>query len=166
VEAALNVDPNLTLYFADSNVSPETLDGKLGGRLRWVKEFAGPNSSVDVVVAGGRTVKMNRALRVSVTYDNDGDGIANGFDPSPLTPDSPVMLGAITFTNLPPMQPVLKWDALPLSVMQLETSDVLPATAWQTLFKQTNDTLNSTPVQFVDPTPIGADRYYRLRYSQ
>ena len=166
VEEAVNVDPNLTIYFADSNESPETLDGKLGGRLRWVKDFAGPNSSVDVEVAGGGTVKMNRALRASAAYDSDNDGIANGFDPLPLTPDLPVRLAAVTFTNVPPLQPLLQWEALPLSVMQLESSATLPATSWQVLYKHTNDTFNSAPVQFIDPTPLGAGRYYRLRYSQ
>ncbi len=166
VESALNIEPNLTIYFADSNVGAETLDGKLGGRLRWVKEFAGPNSSVDVVLAGGKTTKMNRAYRNSAAYDTDGDGLANAFDPEPLTSSAPVTLGAITFTNVPPLQPLLTWDAAPLTVTVLESSPALPASSWQVLHRFTNDTVNSTPVQFVDPNPMGPTRYYRLRQSQ
>lgn len=165
IEQTINISPNLTIYFADSNLPAEQLDGKLNGRIRWVSEFAGPNSSADVV-AGGRTVKINRALRMSPAFDSDGDGIANAFDPDPLTPSAGVSLETITFTNVPPLKPLLSWTAAPISVTQLETSSTLPSTSWTVLHRYTNDTLNPVPVQFVDPSAVSGARYYRLRYSQ
>lgn len=163
-EATLGTDANFTIYFADSNISPETLDGKLGGRLRWVSSYAGANSAVDVVV-GGKTVKMNRALRASLSIDSDGDGIANGFDTDPLTPSTGARLQALTLNSAKPPQAVLRWEASPSSVSSLEYTSVLPA-AWQTLYKFTNDTVNGKAVEFVDPAPLTGARYYRLRVNQ
>ena len=77
----------LTIYFADSNLpieGPDGLDGKLGGSLVWVSEFAGPNSSVDVLTRNGETVRLNRVLRNSPFIDTDDDGIANRDDFYPL----------------------------------------------------------------------------------
>jgi len=77
----------LTIYFADSNLpieGPDGLDGKLGGSLVWVSEFAGPNSSVDVLTKNGETVRLNRVLRNSPYIDSDDDGIANRDDFYPL----------------------------------------------------------------------------------
>lgn len=77
----------LTIYFADSNLpieGPDGLNGKLGGSLVWVSEFAGPNSSVDVLTKNGETVRLNRALRNSPFIDTDDDGIANRDDFYPL----------------------------------------------------------------------------------
>jgi hypothetical protein len=165
VEQTLIVGSNLTIYFADSNLAADQLDGKLNGRLRWVSEFAGPNSSVEVV-AGGRTVKMNRALRNSPAFDSDGDGVANAFDSDPLTPRSGVVLQNITFTNQPPLKSVLAWDAAPVSITQLEASSTLPTASWSVIYKFTNDTLNPVPVKFVDPAAVSGARYYRLRYNQ
>jgi len=80
----LGIGPGFVIYFADSNVSAEELDGQLGGQVKWVREFAGPNSSVDVLLLNGQTVKMNRSLRNSTDIDTDGDGVANAFDFYPL----------------------------------------------------------------------------------
>ncbi|MEO8426660.1 MAG: hypothetical protein ABI651_06055, partial [Verrucomicrobiota bacterium] len=66
----IQIDPNLVIYFADSNLPAEELDGKFNGHLRWVKEFAGPNTTVDVLLCTNgvaSTLKVNRALRNSAT---------------------------------------------------------------------------------------------------
>ena len=83
--STLQVDPNLTLYFAYANVPVEQLDGLLGGRLRWVRDFVGPNSGVAVALPSGRTIIVNRGLRESPTIDSDGDGIPNSIDEQPFT---------------------------------------------------------------------------------
>jgi len=94
----LSIDPSLVIYYAAAQLSftpppvdgipqqpEEYLNGQFGGRLRWVSSFAGPNSSVDVLVYG-ETVKVNRALRNSRILDSDSDGVPNyaDFDPFDL----------------------------------------------------------------------------------
>ncbi len=86
----LIIQPNMVIYFAaaklgftpppNSNNIPvlpeELLDGKFSGRLRWVKTFAGPNSSTPVVI-NGQTHIVNSALFNSHIIDSDGDGVPN-----------------------------------------------------------------------------------------
>ncbi len=92
----LSIDPNLVIYYAAAKLATapppingvaqqpeEYLNGQFGGHLRWVPGFAGPNSSVDVLIYG-QTVKVNRALRNSQQLDSDGDGVPNYADLSPF----------------------------------------------------------------------------------
>ncbi len=92
----MQIDPSLVIYYAAANLgftppltngavqeAEEFLDGQFGGHLRWVRDFAGPNSSVDVLI-NGQTVKVNRALRNSRIIDSDGDGTPNFFDFTPF----------------------------------------------------------------------------------
>ncbi len=86
----LKIDPNLVLYYAavrvptnivfpepDSLKLPEEfLDGKLNGHLRWVRTFAGPNSSTTVFV-DGQPIQVNSALRNSQLIDSNSNGIPN-----------------------------------------------------------------------------------------
>ncbi len=62
----LTIDPNLTIYFADSNVDPLKLEDAFSGRLVWVPTFAGPNSTVAVPYKNSSNVcLMNAALATS-----------------------------------------------------------------------------------------------------
>ena len=79
----LSIATNFTIYFADSNLKAEQLNGALGGRIRWVPSYAGPNSSVTVTNLAGDVFKVNRQLAKSTTIDSDGDGIPNASDPLP-----------------------------------------------------------------------------------
>jgi hypothetical protein len=93
-ENEMQIDPNLVIYYAaaaaNTNIDlglqtpEEFFDGRFGNRLRWVRDFAGPNSSVDVLVNGTQTISVNRALRNSRIIDSDGDGIPNYFDFTPF----------------------------------------------------------------------------------
>jgi len=81
----LNIQDGMTVYFAASNLPEEKLDGMRDGKLRWVKEFAGQYSSMPVYLPGSaESVMVNRAHRRSRIFDTDGDGVANGFDPTPF----------------------------------------------------------------------------------
>ena len=95
-ESIISIAPNFTIYFADSNLKAERLDGALGGRIRWVNSFAGPNSSVTVTNQSGVALKVNRQLATSTTIDSDGDGIKNAFDPFPFEYLAPFISSAPT----------------------------------------------------------------------
>ena len=178
LDNAIFLESNIHIYFADarstdpnSPVSVEQLDGRQFGigQMHWVKDYSGPNSSVDVVVTGNKTVRMNRGLRESLVLDSDGDGIANGFDLQPLTPFDGIKFVNVTLTNKPPLTVLLSWEATPLAVFQLESSTNIVSPVWQVLLKYTNSGFNSSVVTFPDSNPVSSgsgQRYYRLRYTQ
>jgi List-Bact-rpt repeat protein len=100
----VKVQPNLVLYFASALLPPtftvppdtngivlqpeEYLDGKLSGRLRWVKDYAGTFSKTAVVVLNTNgtpiSIEVNSALRNSQVIDSNGDGIKNGNQGYPI----------------------------------------------------------------------------------
>ena len=176
--AMLEIDPGLTLYYASAKLSftpplnaaglpqqpEEYLDGQFGGRLRWVSTFAGPNSSVDVVI-NGVTVPVNRALRFSKIIDSNGNGIPNYYDPDPFAA-IPLVLAA---SLAPPSQPVssavaVSWDALTQKVYQVEFTSDIRHPAWQPLLQSTNTAATSSTVKIWDTNvPAGAQRFYRVK---
>lgn len=166
LETAVHIDPGFKIYFADANVRPEELDGKFGGRLIWVRDFAGPNSSVSVVLPGGKRIKVNRGVLTSTIIDSDADGLANAYDPSPF---DPVPLGGVTLvsTSAPP-QALITWRAAANTVYYLEyRTDLSPLAAggWQPLLVFTNQATTNGWITVEDPLPVVADpRYYRLYY--
>ena len=50
-DTALSIAPNLVIYFANASVPPAKLNGRHGGRLRWVSTYAGPNSFTNIFYA-------------------------------------------------------------------------------------------------------------------
>jgi hypothetical protein len=163
LEDVLEIDPNVTIYYAyvPSDVGVEELDGALDGRFRWVKEFAGPNSSVVVALPSGASVQVNRGLRESVIIDSDGDGLANGFDPQPFSePDL-----TVTVTTLSPLTMSIAWAAAPLTRYQLEYQDETEG-AWTLLETVTNESTEMQDVLVSDSVSSpSVSRYYRVRYN-
>src|SRR5205085_5152065 len=117
----LQINPDLVIYFAAANLSftpprtngvplqpEEYLDGQFGGHLRWVKNFAGPNSSVAVII-NGVSVMVNRGLRNSLLIDSNGNGIPNGLDPYPF---NTAPLVAKLAAKQPPLTAVLSWNGI------------------------------------------------------
>lgn len=179
VESALVVEPGLTVYFAASNVAVEDLDGKSGGRLKWVKDFAGPRSSVDVALRDGRTVRMNKALVDSKLIDSDGDGLANAYDDYPFDGAS---LADVKISTLAPFTTLISWQAAAQTAYKVEFATNLTSPInWQPLASAFNDSstgrvlsvsdvvmltnvLNQTNIVVTDLTPAGGvERYYRVR---
>jgi hypothetical protein len=75
----LVIDPNFTIYFADSNLDPEKLM-EVYPRLVWVQSFAGPNSTQIVPYLNSSNVcYMNAALAQSseISFFN---GVANFYN--------------------------------------------------------------------------------------
>lgn len=160
----LLIDTNMVLYFANANVPPETLDGQLGGRLRWVKDYAGLNTSVDVRLSDGRTVKVNVAKFNSTVLDSDADGIVNASDLSPF--DGIVINSKVTFTNVPPLTAFVTWEAAAQTIYRVEVNTNLLAGAWQLLANFTNPATTNRVVTFSDVVPAGGtERYFRISYQ-
>jgi hypothetical protein len=157
----IEIDSNLTLYYAFANVPVEELDGALGGRIRWVKDFAGPNSSVDVQLPSGQTYVVNKGLRESLTIDSDNDGKANGYDDVPF-PDTVIQASVVRASST---KAIVRWLAAPLTTYQLEYSTDLSVGDWSPLQSVSNPEKVSRELVVEDEVPAGAgSRYYRVRY--
>ncbi len=157
----LLIETNMILYFANANLRPEILDGQLGGRLRWVKDYAGLNTGVDVQLRDGRTVKVNVAKLNSQVLDSDADGIVNGSDLNPF--DGIIINSQVTFTNVPPLTAFVTWEAAAQTVYQVEVNTNLLAGTWQFLSNFTNVATTNRVVTFSDVVPaVGTERYFRI----
>lgn len=167
----LLVDPNITIYYAaaklsftpSGGVSPEQyLEDLFGGRLRWVSKYAGANSSVDVVINGNQTVKVNRALRDSTVIDSDSDGIPNYYDASPF--DGVQITSTSRSTN--PAGFKINWNAAPNTIYRVEYRTTLATSTWTTLLMTTNNDSVMVPWSVIDTNAIsGQQRYYRVSYN-
>jgi hypothetical protein len=161
LESVLVIDPSLTIYFAYANVSPEELDGALNGRLRWVRDFAGPGSGQDLALPSGRVIRVNRGLLESPTIDSDGDGLANAIDPTPFA-EPELTLNVVTSD---PQVTVLKWAAAPLTTYVVEYSTNPVSGGWQVLASAANPGLSVAVLAVEDHDGGETNRYYRLRYE-
>lgn len=160
----LFIETNMTLYFANANVPVQSLDGQLGGRLRWVKDYAGLNTGVDVRLADGRTVRINVAKLNSQILDSDADGVVNRSDLSPF--DGIVINSRVGLTNVPPLTASVTWEAAAQTVYQVEVSTNLLSGTWQFLASVTNTALTNRVINFPDVVPSGnPERYYRVLYQ-
>lgn len=160
----LVIDTNMVIYFANANVSPETLDGQLGGRLRWVKDYAGLNTGVDVQLSDGRTVKVNVGKLNSQVLDSDADGIVNASDLNPF--DGIVINSRVTFTNVPPLTAFVSWEAAAQTVYRVEVNTNLLSGTWQHLANFTNSATTNRVVTFSDVVPAGGtERFFRISYQ-
>jgi hypothetical protein len=169
---SLFIDTNLVIYFADANVPVEDLDGlyadaaKPDGRLRWVSSFAGPNSSVDVLLPDGRTIQVNRALRNSTTIDSDGDGFPNAQDPDPF--DGLVVTQIAVLSQPVPGTVSITWHAAAAGVYAVEALSGVGAAEWTVLSVLTNGAAVAQPMTFLDTTAptYSVHRFYRVRLIQ
>jgi hypothetical protein len=172
----LQIDPNIVIYYAAANLGftpppnangisqepEEYLNGQLDGHLRWVSSFAGPNSSVDVII-NGQTVAVNRALRYSKIIDSNGNGIPNYYDPNPF---GIVLTGSLVKTNPPPSKAfAISWTAAPNTVYQVQYSVTMSSSNWQPLLNYTNDTSTAQSVTVWDTNTMSGQRFYRVSHQ-
>jgi hypothetical protein len=170
---ALQIDPNLTIYYAaarlgvtppQSNGVPqlpeEYLNGQFGGRLRWVPGFAGTYSSTDTII-NGQTVKVNKALRDSRIIDSDGDGVPNYSDATPF--DSLVLTGS----SPAPQAFAVSWQAFPNVAYLVEYNTNGAMNNWQTLTAYTNHgpTTITATVWDTNAAPGAIRKFYRVGYQ-
>ena len=169
LEGSLKVDPDFTIYFAAANLPIERIEGAFPGRVRWVQDFAGPNSSVDVLVISDvnvdppeqKTVIVNRGFRDSVEIDSDGDGIANKFD---LDPFSGVRITDVELDGAPD-RVAIGWNAGGGTTYGVESTTRLGGATWMLVAEYVNADAQPRSVTVVDPIPVdGTPRYYRVTY--
>jgi hypothetical protein len=180
---AVGVDAGFTIYFADSNIGPEKIDKGGGGRIRWVRDFAGPQSSTNLVYPNGVTYPFNVGLVQSKDIDSDGDGIVNRDDCTPIIPPGEELNTNLWFGALCPVpdlaqrlstpgiglgiahssgqEIVLSWTAPAGSANTVEFSESLPAASWQTLTNFINGPVDArVTVKDAVGVPL---RVYRVR---
>ncbi|MCF7669357.1 MAG: hypothetical protein K9N48_06240 [Verrucomicrobia bacterium] len=161
--SALNIDSNMKIYFAAANLPVEELDGKLDGRLRWVKDYAGPNSSTNVVLADGRIVTVNLGLRQSPTIDSDADGTPNAYD---VMPFEGIVLKSVAVTNKPPMTAEVTWNAAAETVYRIDYATNMISPEWQFLKYFTNSAATNRVVTVEDnQIDDSRTRFYRVSYQ-
>jgi hypothetical protein len=165
----LQIDPNIVIYYAAASLSftppnnqtpEEYLDGQFGGHLRWVRTFAGPNSSVDVLVNGNQTIQVNRALRNSRLIDSDSDGVPNFFDLSPFD--------GLMIAIQPQASPAgyqISWIAAPQTAYRVEYRTDFAGGPWSILLQTTNTASVSQPWSVLDTNVSGGQRQYRVTYN-
>ncbi len=167
----LIIDSNMVVYFADSNVPVEDLDGLFAdaarpeGRLRWISGFAGPNSSVDVLLSDGRVIKVNRALRDSLTIDSDGDGIPNRLDDAPF--DNLVVASVEVLREPTPGVVAISWKAAAGVSYTVEYLDGMQPGEWHPLATQAAPRQDPGTLTVLDAGAASgtSQRFYRVRLN-
>lgn len=154
------VETNLTIYFANANLSVNKLNKAFGGRVRWVPNYTGKFSSTYITNSSGQVVAYNSAVIGNPDLDSDRDGIPNLFDPTPVPTDSDVNYQVLPL--LSKSKVLISWNALERSTNSLEVTTNIVNTRWQTLTNFVN-TGATTPINYVDILSNTSPRFYRLR---
>ena len=159
-----NIDPNLTIYFANANVAAEKLDGGARGRIRWVRDYTGPLSSTNIIYPSGSNYTFNLALVSSPDIDSDGDGIPNSSDPTPIFVEESVALTVAMLHNEEKgyRKAVLTWNSLAYATNFLEYKPALASPQWLTLTNFVSGGITQ-PVSILDDVPASGSRLYRVR---
>lgn len=150
-----------TLYFADSNLPAEQLDGLLDGHIRWVNTQAGFYSGVDFALPNGGITRVNRALLNSQTIDSNGNGIANAFDPDPFT-ITPVK---VTLSGGNNASATVSWPAVAGGRYRLESSARLDQPDWKTVTTVRNESTQAATLKGSEALSTdGTARFYRVTF--
>jgi hypothetical protein len=151
----------------NANFTAERLNRILGPNspfnFIWVTNWAGPNSGVDVpLTENGPVRRFNRALRESVNFDSDGDGLPNRFDPFPF----PAEAFGITGITLNSVSKVVTFgiNVKEKGLYQIEYATNLIQPNWQPLSQLLQNEPNGGILSFTDELKAGSpQRYYRVR---
>jgi len=163
ISSTLNISPNLTIYFADSNVPEDKLTNAFPGRLVWVDPSITVGPMIAVPTTAGQYVSLTtRAAQLMLAPggDADGDGIENERDPSPL---SGFTVSNVSVVNLPPLTAFIKWQARQGILYTVEYRESLDSSAWKTLYSITADV--NREITAIDVPPNGTQRFYRVKYT-
>jgi hypothetical protein len=163
----INIEPNMHIYFADATANgvsiAEKMDGRNGGRLCWVRDYAGAFSSTNLTYPDGTTYAFNAALAASCNIDSDNDGTVNCNDLTPFFVSSTLAL-AVTINNTPAPMALVSWNTAPLSTNYLYSSPSPQngTTNWQLV---TNFVFGPAAgrVTVAEPMSPNGPRFYRVR---
>lgn len=179
------IDPDFTIYFADSNLDPIALSGLGGGRIKWVSSYVGAESGTNLLYPNGITYRFNAALVRSMDFDTDGDNVLNGLDCTPIpvgtnfnttgqqcpapAPAAPGVAKALAASDLHLTialaaeggEVVLDWDAPANSANTVEFSESLSGGAWQSLTNFINGPTGTRVT--VRDAAAAPTRVYRVR---
>jgi hypothetical protein len=162
-QTGLQIDPSITIYFANANLPVNKLNGAQNGQLRWVPAFTGTRSSTNVVFPNGQVVVMNTALVSSRDYDSNNNGIENARDPMPFATTLKVAQKPAQH------KATLSWNGLDFSPISTNSNNFieyrtnLNVAPWLVL---TNVVLKPGDRQLSVDVPLPAGNgmyYYRLR---
>ncbi len=161
----LNIAEGFKVYFAASNLPAEELDGMYDGRLRWVKEYPGINSSMPVYISGiDKTIRVNRSFRESISYDTDDDGIANGYDLSPFSVGIPKISSVILDKE---NKISIKWMGLPSTLYRIEYKENLDDSNWKVLTEYYNEQYIVREIVYREViSNKKLSKFYRIRYIE
>jgi hypothetical protein len=158
----VSIAPDFTIYFADSSIPANLLDGALNGRIKWVSTYAGSYSGVPVLLDDGRIKLVNRQILNSTTIDSDGDGVPNAYDADPFGPPTV----KLSNSGSKPSGITLQWSGGGGLVYRVESATNLINPTWQLVTTVTN--MSSSPAILTQKTtvdPTSAANYYRVSYQ-
>lgn len=159
----IHFDPNFTLYFAGSNIPVHELDGAFGGRLQWVQSYAGPKTSVPVVLSDGTSIIVNRSRKESLVLDDDGDGVANGIDAAPF---DGVVFTEITVNQEANAGASIEWMAAGNTSYRIEYTNDVKSKQWNYLKTIKNTSSDRRLIGITDSmTAEQTQKYYRVTYQ-
>ena len=158
----IEIEEGMTLYFAHSNIEATELDEALEGRIRWVSDYAGENSSVPVFHPGlGRTIRVNRSLIESTVIDSDGDGTANAVDPEPFGEVRVTGVGLETEEGEQRFR--ITWNGAPRSTYLVERRAEIAGGVWEEFERIRNDSNRIVPLTVTDDI-ADRTRFYRVSF--
>jgi hypothetical protein len=161
----LTIKEGFKLYFAASNLPADEIDGMYNGKLRWVKEYPGHNSSMPLYIDGtDKTIRVNRSFRQSISYDSDQDGIANGYDLSPFGNGIP-KIASVSIDQENKIN--IKWMGLPSSLYRIEYKEQVNDSEWKLLTEYFNDEYIVREINHKEVLSNKRDaRFYRVLYIE
>jgi len=163
--AEVQVNPGMVVYYAQATINgasvAEFLDGKNGGRLRWVSSHAGPFSGTNVVYPDGSTNFLNAALVSSCNLDSDNDGTPNCIDPSPV----PLLVQAkltATLVNNPNPALSLSWLTVGWATNRFYTTTNMRSPNWTFFTNIVSPPQAGPPFMKQMIVPLNSSRFYRV----
>jgi hypothetical protein len=158
VEEAMQINPGMKIYFDNSNVPVDELDGLFDGRLIHLPQ-TGTSSLVTVTTSSGQKIDVSEGLLGSTTIDSDGDGIPNALDENPFDGVS-IQVEILSGEN---PAAAVSWVAAPRTEYQVQYRTTLGEDGWQTLENVPSaNTLKRLTVK--DPMGAVEKRFYRVIY--
>jgi len=153
--SAIQIDPNVIVYFADSNLPPDKLTNAFGGRLVWVTTYAGPGpAAIPVAQPNGKTTLINPGSLPAGLLDSANNTAAQtGFT-----------ISRVSVVNLPPLTTVISWQGQANTTYAVEYTTSLASPNWQTLL--TTFAPADGMVTVGDQAGSPGQRFYRVRYHR